>query len=124
MEIARFKALELALSVAALDRGWRNETVDADGRFEYRVNASLFPDMAALVAFARSEGGVRFFFNDHPKRLATGVKGGSGPSTPQLVLSPAEIKFRYESQAAILGSTGIDFFWNDCSILIPSNKHN
>ena len=108
--------MELGLSVAALDRGWRNETVDSDGRFEYKVNTSLFPSMSSLVAFARSEEGAhtRFFFNDHPKRLATGTKGGSGPSSPEVVLAPAEISFRYNSHAAIFNSTGIDFFWNDC----------
>ena len=111
-EMQTFLDLKLGLTVASLDRDWRDEATLLDGSFPYVLNTTLLPDFTALASFAHSNG-IRFFFNDHPKYLDTGNGTGSGSAIATEVLSPAEIAFRYNGQVSMM-KKGLDFWWNDC----------
>ena len=117
-EIQRFLDDGLGLSVVSLDRDWRQEAYTPEmnasrGEFPYVVNATLFPTMDKFFSWVHAKPqSLRVFFNDHPKPLFSGM-GGAGSSAADVVLSPAEIAFRYDGLTSIM-KRGLDFWWYDC----------
>ena len=108
-EIQHFIDDDLGLDVASLDRDWRELGLPQEG--EYLVNTTLFPDMDGFFDYVHKHS-LKVFFNDHPKPLDVNTSG-SGSSNADIVLSPAEIEFRWKGMTSLM-ERGLDFWWYDC----------
>ena len=108
-EVSRMVDEGYGLTIASLDRNWRQLGLPAEG--QYLVNTSLFPNMDNFFLFAKARG-VKVYFNDHPKWLDVNTSG-AGSSDPHVVLSPAELEFRQQGLGGML-NRGLDYWWYDC----------
>lgn len=94
-EVKQWRAHNISLDVFGLDIDWRNKSCPE----LYEVNPSLFPDMEGYLSWAKTEGKVRTYFNDHPMSQLKQME-------------PAEVNFRYEGLTKMLGM-GLDYWWYD-----------
>lgn len=103
VELARWAARSLPLSVWGLDVNWRKNGFGGNNctwcEYYYnQTNTTLLPNITGLFDYEHKQG-LRVYFNDHPY--------GFAPET-----SPEELRFRYDGLVSHL-SQGLDFWWYD-----------